>query len=416
MTDIVFKHTVAERFLRYVQIDTQSDAQSVTQPSTEKQKNLSTLLVSELLEMGVDDAHLDEFGYVYATIPANTGKKNVATLCFCAHVDTAPDCSGANVRPVVHRNYQGQDLSLPDAPGLSICPSDYPELNNQIGADVITAGGLTLLGADDKAGIAEIMDAAYQFVNRPDLIHGKIRLLFTPDEEIGRGVNKVDLKKLGAEVGYTLDGGTAGDIEDETFSADGATITIKGVASHPGYAKGKMENALKIAAEIVAALPPELSPETTDGKEGFIHPVHIEGALETATIQFIIRDFTEEGLTAHLAVLRQNMDWVMKKYPGSEATLTSFEQYRNMKFVVDQRPEIIQYATEAVRRAGLTPRIGSIRGGTDGSRLSQMGLPCPNLFAGEQAIHSVKEWISIRDMEKAVQTIILLSMIWEEKA
>lgn len=412
-----FQHTVAERFLRYAQIDTQADPMSDTTPSSEKQKNLSRLLVEELKEMGISDAEMDEFGYVYATVPANTDKPNVPTLCFCSHVDTAPDASGTGVKPIVHKNYQGQDLVLPDDTTQVIRLADYPYLKTQIGNDIITASGLTLLGSDDKSGVAEIMDAVFQLLNTPSVKHGKIRVLFTPDEEIGRGVDKVDIQKLGADFGYTLDGGPIGDIEDETFSADGATIAIQGVAAHPGYAKGKMENAIKIASDIVSALPKDrLTPETTEGKQGFIHPTKIEGSLENASVSFILRDFTDELLAEKATILRGIMDAVMQKYPFSKAELTIKEQYRNMKVMLDKYPQVIENAMEATRRVGLTPNLGSIRGGTDGSRLSFMGLPCPNLFAGEQGIHSRHEHVSIQDMEKTVAMIVQLCAVWEERS
>ncbi len=410
-----FNHTVAERFLRYVQIDTQADPTSKTTPSSEKQKNLSRLLVQELLEMGISDAEMDEYGYVYATIPANSDKPNVPTICFCSHVDTAPDASGTDVKPIIHRNYQGQDIVLPDDPSQVIRMADYPYLKTQIGKDIITASGLTLLGSDDKSGVAEIMDAAYHLLNTPSVKHGKIRILFTPDEEIGRGVDKVNMEKLGADFGYTLDGGPVGDIENETFSADGATIKIQGVAAHPGYAKGKMENAIKIAADIVASLPKDhLTPETTEGKQGFIHPVKIEGGLENAQITFILRDFDNELLNEKAVILRGIMDKVMKNYPHSKADMDVFKQYRNMKNVLDENPHVTDNAIEAIKRASLKPNLGSIRGGTDGSRLSFMGLPCPNLFAGEQGIHSRQEHVSIQDMEAAVRTIVHLCAVWEE--
>jgi tripeptide aminopeptidase len=413
---MTINHTVEARFLRYVQIDTQSDPTSTTFPSTDKQKNMLRLLVDELLEMGISDAAMDENGYVYATIPATTDKKNVPTICFCAHVDTAPDCSGTNVKPIVHRNYSGADMVLPDDNSVIISPKNHPELLNNLGNDIITASGLTLLGSDDKSGVAEIMDAAHHLINNPHLKHGKIRLLFTPDEEIGQGVDKVDMQRLGADYGYTLDGGTIGDIENETFSADGAIVAIKGVATHPGYAKGKMEHAIKIAADIVAALPKDhLSPETTDKKQGFLHPVSIEGHLESATIGFIIRDFTTAKLNEHADTLRNIVNSVLKNYPNSTATVTIKEQYRNMLEVLNTCPFVTEYAMEATRRTGLTPSLNSIRGGTDGSRLSFMGLPCPNIFAGEHGIHSKQEWCSVQDMQKAVQTIVHLAMIWEEK-
>lgn len=414
---MTFNHTVKERFLKYVQIDTQADPTSNTSPSSEKQKNLSRLLVEELKDMGIEDAEMNEFGYVYATIPANTDKKNVPTLCFCAHVDTAPDASGTDVKPIVHANYQGQDMVLPDDLSQIIRPTDYPYLKDKMGHDIVTASGLTLLGSDDKSGVAEIMDAAFHLINTPSIKHGKIRLLFTTDEEIGRGVDNVDLIKLGADYAYTLDGGPIGDIEDETFSADGASISIQGVASHPGYAKGKMENAVKIASDIVAALPKHrLTPETTDKKQGFIHPVKIEGGLENAKITFILRDFDDDLLAEKAEILRGVMDKVMKRYPNSKAELTVKQQYRNMKKILDAQPNIVNNAIEAIKRTGLKPHLGSIRGGTDGSRLSFMGLPCPNLFAGEQAIHSRHEFVSIQDMEKAVEMVVHLCQIWEEKA
>lgn len=408
------QHTVLDRFLRYVQIDTQSDATSPTCPSTEKQKNLSRLLVEELRAMGIEDAHLDEHGYVYATVPATTDK-DVPVICFCSHVDTAPDCSGEGVKPIVHKNYQGQQITLPDDTTQVLRLADHPELKNQIGNDIVTASGTTLLGADDKAGVAEIMDAAHFLMTHPEVKHGKIRILFTPDEEIGRGVDKADMEKLGAKYGYTMDGETVGSIEDETFSADSATVEIQGVAVHPGFAKGKMEHAIKIAADIVSRLPKyHLSPETTEGRQGFVHPTGIEGSLESAKINFIVRDFTEEKLQEHEALLEKIMTEVLLHYPNSTGKLTVKEQYRNMKVVLDKHPEVAQYAVQAIERAGLTPRKSSIRGGTDGSRLSFMGLPCPNIFAGGHAFHSRQEWVAVQDMEKAVETIVHLVMIWEE--
>lgn len=409
--------TVKDRFIKYVQIDTQSDPVSTSQPSTLKQLDLSKVLVQELKEMGLSDVELDEFGYVYATIPATTSKKNVPVICFCAHVDTAPDASGTGVKPIIHSNYQGRDIVLPDDTSVVIRMTDYPYLKDKIGHDIITASGLTLLGGDDKAGVAEIMDATYQLINNPSIKHGKIRLLFTPDEEIGRGVDEVDIKKLGADFGYTLDGGPIGTLEDETFSADGAVITIQGVAAHPGYAKGKMENAVKIASDIVSALPKHrLTPETTQKKQGFIHPVKIEGGLENAKITFILRDFEEDLLKEKSEILRKVMDKVLLRYPHSSAKLEVFEQYRNMKQIVSGRPEIIEYAKEAIKRSGLKPQLGSIRGGTDGSRLSFMGLPCPNLFAGEMAIHSRQEFVTVQDMQKAVETIINIVAVCEERS
>lgn len=413
---LIFAHTVTERFLRYVTIDTQSDPNSPASPSTEKQKDLGRVLVTELKAMGVTDAHLDDYGYVYATIPANTPKK-VPVICFCSHMDTSPDVTGKGVKPQVVKNYRGGDITLPGDPTQVIRFAEHPALKSQVGNDIITTDGTTLLGADNKAGVAEIMDAAHFFINNPDVKHGTIKILFTPDEEIGRGVDNVDIKKLGADFGYTMDGESAGSVEDETFSADGATITITGVSAHPGYAKGKMEHAIKIAAAIVERLPKEgCSPETTSGKQGFLHPVGIEGALEQATLSYIVRDFTEEGLKEKELLLEGIVKDVMKDYPRSTYKFEIREQYRNMKQVIDRHPHILEYAIEAIRRAGLRPMRTAIRGGTDGSRLSFMGLPCPNIFAGEHAFHSRLEWVSRQDMEKAVQTIVHLAMIWEEKA
>ncbi|MBR0880986.1 tripeptide aminopeptidase [Bradyrhizobium barranii subsp. barranii] len=416
MSSLSFSHTVTERFLRYVTIDTQSDPESPASPSTEKQKDLGRVLAAELKAMGVPDAHLDDFGYVYGTIPANTTKK-VPVICFCSHMDTSPDVTGKDVKPQLVKDYRGGDITLPGDTSQVIRFAEHPALKNQIGNDIITTDGTTLLGADNKAGVAEIMDAAHFFINNPDVKHGTIKILFTPDEEIGRGVDNVDLKKLDADFGYTMDGESAGSVEDETFSADGATITINGVSAHPGYAKGKMEHAIKIAAAIVERLPKEgCSPETTSGKQGFLHPIGIDGALEQATLSFIVRDFTEEGLKEKEVLLENIVKDVMKDYPRSTYKFEVREQYRNMKQVIDRHPQILEYAIEAIRRAGLRPMRTAIRGGTDGSRLSFMGLPCPNIFAGEHAFHSRLEWVSRQDMEKAVQTIVHLAMIWEEKA
>ena len=409
-------YTVTERFLRYVQIDTQSDPTSPTCPSTEKQKNLGKVLVEELLAMGITDAHMDGNGYVYGTIPA-TSIKNVPVVCFCSHMDTSPDCSGTNVKPIVHKNYNGGDIILPADTTQIISPKDHPSLLIQKGNDIITADGTTLLGADNKAGVAEIMDAAHYLIQHPEIQHGTIKILFTPDEEIGRGVEKADLKKLAADVGYTMDGEELGHLENETFSADGVTLHIKGCSTHPGFAKGKMESAIKIAAEIIESLPKHtLSPETTEDKEGFIHPVSVSGSIERTTIQFIIRDFETDGLKKHEAFLEDMVKKVLAKFPKSEYEFVVTEQYRNMKQVLDQNPKIVEYALEAIRRAGIDPVLSSIRGGTDGSRLSYMGLPCPNIFAGEHAFHSKHEWVSVQDMQKAVDTIVHLCCVWEENS
>ena len=407
--------TVLDRFLRYVVIDTQSDPASDTQPSTEKQKDLGRVLVAELLALGLSDAHMDEHGNVYATIPANTDK-SVPVICFCSHMDTAPDFTGTNVRPQLLRNYQGGDITLTGDTNQVIRVASHPQLNNQIGNDIVTTDGTTLLGADDKAGLAEIMTAAAYLMANPHIPHGTIKILFTTDEEIGRGADKVDLAKLGARFAYTLDGSTVGEIENETFSADGVTIEIAGVAMHPGYAKGKMENAIKAASDIVARLPRDIAPETTEGHQGFIHPVDISGSMESARLQLIIRDFTEAGLKEKEDLLEKITRDVMATYPGSRHTFTVKHQYRNMKDVLDLNPEIMENLEEAVRRVGLLPVRHSIRGGTDGSRLSFMGLPCPNIYTGGHAYHSPLEWVSVQDMEKSVETIVALVKVWEERA
>lgn len=405
-----------ERFVKYVKIDTQSDAGSPSCPSTLKQKDLGKVLVAELLEIGLADAHMDENGYVYATIPANTTKR-VPVICFCSHMDTSPDCSGENVKPIIHQNYQGEDLVLLDDPTIVLKMNEHKDLKYQLGNDIITASGTTLLGADNKAGLAEIMEAATFLMQNPSIKHGEIKILFTPDEEIGRGVDKADLKKLAADFAYTVDGETLGSIEDETFSADGVKLIIKGVSAHPGFAKGKMESAIKALADILSALPKEeLTPEVTSGKQGFIHPVNINGNAEQAEADFIIRDFDDDLLKAHEDFLESVVVDVLKNYPGTTYTFKVTEQYRNMKKVLDQYPQVIAYGIEAIERAGLISIKRSIRGGTDGSRLSFMGLPCPNIFAGEHAFHGKQEWVSVQDMEKAVQTIVNITCIWEEKA
>lgn len=409
-------NSLEARFFRYVKTDTQSDPESATIPSTEKQKNLGRMLVKELLELGINDAHLDEYGYVYASLLSNTDKK-VPVICFCSHMDTSPDCSGEGVKPIVHRDYQGQDLILPDDPSVVIKQSDHQDLKEQLGNDIITASGTTLLGADNKAGLAEIMESAAFFMQHPEVKHGTIKILFTPDEEIGRGVDKIDIKKLGADFGYTVDGETLGSIEDETFSADGAILTIHGVSTHPGFAKGKMESAIKILSEIIAALPKDtLSPESTSGKEGFLHPVSIQGSVEQAEAHLIIRDFDDLLLQKHGITLEETVKNILKNYPGSSYNLNISAQYRNMKKILNQYPQVIQTGIKAIERAGIIPKPQSIRGGTDGSRLSFMGLPCPNIFAGEHAFHSKQEWVSVQDMEKAVQTIINIACIFEDES
>ncbi len=409
--------SIADRFMRYVKIDTQSDPTSTAHPTTEKQKDLSKVLQRELFGMGITDATTDEFGYVYATIPANSDKKNIPVICFCAHVDTAPDCSGTGVKPILHRYYDGNDIVLPDDTTQVLRMSDSPYLKNHINNGIITTSGTTLLGADDKSGVAAIMEAALYFIQNPAVKHGDIKILFTPDEEVGQGTAKVDMQKLGAQYGYTLDGGEAGSLEDETFSADAAVLTIHGVIVHPGYAKDKLVNALKVAGAVLDALPKnEWSPETTEKKEGFVHPTAVNGIAEKATIQFIVRDFTLAGLQQHHDRLKQIAEETVAKFPGATVEYAAQEQYRNMKEVLDTCPQVAAYAEEAIQRAGLTVKKESIRGGTDGSRFSYIGMPCPNIFTGMQNIHSKLEWIGIKDMAKAAETIVHVAMIWEEKS
>ncbi len=408
------KAELIDRFMRYVKIDTQSDPNSNAHPSTEKQKDLSKLLQQELLQMGISDASVDEFGYVYGTIPSTTEKNNVPVICFCSHVDTAPDCSGTNVKPILHSNYNGSDIVLPDDNTQVLKMSVSPYLKNHVGSDIITASGLTLLGADDKSGVAVIMQAAQYLISNPSIKHGVIKVMFTPDEEVGRGTAKIDMQKLGAQFGYTLDGGEAGSLEDETFSADAASIIINGVIAHPGYAKDTLVNAIKIAGAVLDALPKnEWSPETTEGREGFVHPVAVNGIAEKATISFIVRDFTLEGLKNHHVKLEKIATEVVAKYPGATMEYVAQEQYRNMKEMLDKFPEVAANAEEAIRKSGLQVKKESIRGGTDGSRLSYMGLPCPNIFTGMQNIHSKLEWIGVNDMVKASETIVNLCQIWE---
>ena len=411
-----YHHTVTERFLKYVTIDTQSDPQSVAHPSTEKQKDLSVVLAQELLAIGLVDAHTDEFGYVYATIPSNTSKQ-VPVICFCSHVDTAPDCSGTHVKPMLHKHYNGEDIILPDDNTQVISTTKYPYLKTHIGNDIITASGTTLLGADDKSGVAIIMDMANYLVTHPEIKHGTIKILFTPDEEVGAGTAKLDLQKLGADFGYTLDGGEIATFEDETFSADAVTININGVISHPGYAKNIMVNAIKIVGEIAAALPKtEWSPETTEGRQGFVHPVRIEGLAEKASIEFIIRDFETAKLAEYENRLKEIAEAIVANHPKATMEFIIKEQYRNMKEVLDKHPQVAANAIAAYERVGLTVIKEPIRGGTDGSRLSFMGLPCPNIFTGMQAIHSKHEWIGVSDMEKAVEVLVALAQVWEERS
>lgn len=414
MFDTNYKFTTVERFMRYVQIDTQSDPQCNAHPSSEKQKNLCRLLAVELLEMGITDAHTDEYGYVYGTIASNTEKK-VPVICFCSHVDTAPDCSGTGVKPILHNNFNGNDIVLPDDETQIVSITKYAYLSEHVGNSVITASGLTLLGADDKSGIAAIMDMTNYLQTHPEIKHGTIKILFTPDEEIGQGTAKLDMQKLGADFGYTLDGGSLGDLEDETFSADGVKITVHGIIAHPGYAKGKLVNAIKIASEIIDALPKaEWCPEATNGRQGFVHPVAINGIAEKATVEFIVRDFETAKLADHEARLKAIAEAVVAKYPGTTVNFEVQEQYRNMKEILDQNMQVVAHAKMAIEAANLTCKMVPIRGGTDGSRLSFMRLPCPNIFTGMQGIHSKTEWIGVRDMLKSVEVLVRLAQVWEQ--
>ena len=410
---------VADRFMRYVQIDTQSDPNSTNFPSTEKQKNLSELLVKELLSFGIEDAHLDAYGYVMATVPENIQETTLQfiaqplpVICFCAHVDTAPDCSGTHVKPILHQNYDGQDIILPDEVSQIISSKDYPYLKSFIGEAIITASGKTLLGGDDKAGVTIIMEMAKYLMENKNIAHGPVKILFTPDEEVGRGTEHLDLKKLGADYGYTLDGGELGSFEMETFSADYLVLHIEGVIAHPGAAKGVMQNAIKVAGEIMTALPKyEWCPEYTEDRMGFIHPNHIEGGTEKARIEFLVRDFDTPKLKEHanrLLEIAQGVIYSNPDFSKVKLRMEITEQYRNMREVIDQHPLIVERAIKAYEKANIKPIITPIRGGTDGSRMSFMGLPTPDIFTGMQAIHSKHEWIGVRDMLKAVEVLVNL--------
>jgi tripeptide aminopeptidase len=413
--DYNFSHTVADRLMKYVQVDTEADPNSNTFPSSEKQKDLSRILVKELLDLGVTDAFMDEHGYVFGTVKSNSDKPNIPTICFCSHVDTTPDVTGKNVKPILHRNYDGKPMVLPDDLKQVIRVEDHPYLKEKIGDDIITASGTTLLGADDKAGVACIMDFVQVLKENLSIKHGDIRILFTPDEEIGRGVDFLDMKKLNADFGYTLDGGELGSIEDESFSADAVKITIHGVSAHPGYAKNKLVNAMKIAGEILAALPKDSwSPETTEHREGFVHPIAMDGMAEKAELTFIIRDHITSKLKEYEIRLEEIVKQKVAQYQGATFEFNITEQYRNMKEVLKDVPFVSQYAIDAMKEVGIEPKPVIIRGGTDGSRLSFMGLPCPNLFTGEMAIHSKHEFVSVQDMEKAVKTMVALAGIWEQ--
>jgi tripeptide aminopeptidase len=415
MFDNNYKFTCIERFLRYVKYDTQSDEESASFPSTEKQKNLSKDLAKELKELGLTDAHMDEYGYVIATLPSNTDK-NVPVIGFMAHVDTSPAVTGANVNPVINKNYQGGDIKL-QKHGVIIKESENPDLKNMHGFDIITADGTTLLGADNKAGVAEIMDSANYFLTHPEVKHGTIKFGFTPDEEVGRGTEKFDVKKFGAKYAYTVDGQSRGEVETETFSADAVTVKFLGKNIHPGYAKGIMVNSMKVASAFVDSLPKEeLSPETTEKREGYFHPTSLNGNEELTTVKFIIRDFETKKLKEYEDILKNLAEETVKKFPGSKMEFEIIEQYRNMKEILDQHPQIEKNAIKAMENLGIKPIMNPIRGGTDGSKLSFMGLPCPNIFAGEHSFHSKEEWVAVQDMETAVKVIVEITKIWEEQA
>jgi len=404
--------TVVERFLRYVKYDTQSAEGTGTYPSTEKQKELAKQLVKELKELGLEDASMDQYGYVTATLAANT-QRVVPVIGFAAHMDTSPEVSGKDVKPQIHKNYSGGDIALLGDSSQIIRVSDSPELAKKIEDDIITSDGTTLLGADDKAGIAEIMDAIHYLVKHPEFEHGTIKIAFTPDEEVGAGVKYFDVKKFGAKYAYTLDGETIGEVENETFCADTATITFRGVPFHPGYAKGKLVNSVKIASAFVEKLPRgEMSPETTEKKEGYVHPNFIQGGVDNTAVKLIVRDFEVKGLKEKDEFLRSLAEETVRSYPRSSFDFKVEESYRNMKYVLDKYPEVVEKAMEAVRMAGLEPRLHSIRGGTDGARLCYMGLPTPNIATGGHNYHSKLEWVSVQDMKKAVEIILNLVKVW----
>jgi len=396
-----------ENFKKYVQIDTQSDPHSTSVPSTEKQKDLARLLVEQLLGMGIVDAHMDEKGYVYATVPASQGLESAPAVCFCAHMDTSPEYSGKGVVPILHENYDGGDIVLPKG-DIVLTTKAFGPLKEMKGHTIITSDGSTLLGADNKAGITEIMSAA-EHLMQSEVPHAAMKILFTPDEEIGRGADHVDLDKLGAAFGYTMDGATKGSLEDETFSADGATVVFKGANTHPGFAHKKMANAMKAAGVFLASLPrQEWAPESTKGDQGFVHPYEISGGVEEVKITMILRSFDSEELADYAALLSALAKQATKAVKRTSFEIHTTEQYRNMKEVLDQQPHVVEYAERAIEASGLPLRKSKIRGGTDGSKLSFMGLPCPNIFAGEHAFHSPYEFVSLQDMESATDVIVKL--------
>ena len=405
---------VLDRFLRYVQYDTQSDEHSDTYPSTSKQLALLELLADELRSIGLTDAVIDQYGYVTATVPP-TSRKVVPAIGFIAHVDTSPELTGANVRPIVHRGYDGRDLVLPDDPTAVLRTADCPPLAERLGDDIVTASGATLLGADNKAGVAEIVTAAEHLMAHPEIPHGPIRIAFTPDEEIGRGTQHFDVEAFGATFAYTMDGSARGELESESFSADAMTLTFVGFNTHPGYAKDRLINAIKVASDFITRLPREMSPEGTDGYDGFVHPYVLQGGCERASVRLIVRDFKTAALKEQEELLERLALEATSRY-GARVEVLIEEQYRNMREVLDRHPHVVEYAREAIRRAGMAVRERPIRGGTDGSKLSSMGLPTPNIFAGEHNFHSRLEWVSVQDMEKAVEVIVNLAAIWNERA
>ena len=408
---------VLDRFLRYVQIDTQANESSTSYPSTDSQLVLLRRLVDELRAIGLEDVTMDQYGYVMATVPATTTKPNVPVIGFIAHVDTSPEMPGAGVKPIVHKAWDGRDIVLPDAPDAVLRMSDIADLVEQVGNDIVTASGTTLLGADNKAGVAEIVTAAEYLVQHPDIPHGPVRIGFTPDEEVGRGTLHFDVKKFGAVCAYTMDGGRRGEVEIESFSADAMTFTFHGFNTHPGYARGRMVNAIKVAATFIDSLPQHtLSPENTSEREGFVHPYVVNASVETTSVRLLVRDFDTWGLAEKERMLEALAQKAVGRHPGSRVEVVREEQYRNMKEILDTMPQIAEYAEEAVRQAGLQVHRRAIRGGTDGSRLSFMGLPTPNIFAGEHNFHSRLEWVSVQDMEKAVEVIVNLARLWEERA
>jgi tripeptide aminopeptidase len=417
MTHPKYPTDVLDRFLRYVTYDTRSDPAASSYPSTASQLELLRRLERELEKMGAAEVAMDEHGYVTATIPATSGKTGVPVIGFLAHVDTSPEMPGGGVKPIVHRGYAGGDLVLPDDPTAVLRPSEDEDLAAAVGQDLVTASGTTLLGADDKAGVAEILAAAKYLLEHPEIPHGKLRLAFTPDEEVGRGTEHFDVEAFGARFAYTLDGGGSGELESETFSADSMTITFQGFNTHPGYAQGKMVNALKVAADFLSRLPRDgMAPETTGGTEGFVHPYQMETAVERTSVKLLIRDFVTAELAAKETMLEELARATVADWPGASFEVVVEESYRNMREVLDHHPEVVEVAREAIRRSGQEPNSRPIRGGTDGSKLSFLGLPTPNLSSGQHNIHSRLEWASVQEMDKAVEVIIEIARIWEERA